>query len=92
MLFRRMENDFFQFHNQTFDQSSWDAYREAFRRDIWAHPSFRAMWTMQRESLGREFRELMDREIEATIADGSYTRLRPSRTRWSALASQQPDA
>lgn len=60
VMFRRMENDFYQFRSGTFDQGTWESYVASWQSDMFATPGCRAMWNMQRAYFGPEFRQAFD--------------------------------
>jgi len=59
-LFRRMENDYYQYRNGVFDQGTWEAYVMSWERDMFSTPSCRAMWGLQRSTFGPQFCEVFD--------------------------------
>ena len=65
VIFRRYENDFYQHSSDVFDESSWEGYRRSLANDILSQPGMRAMWKIQRENFGAEFRAFMDGEANS---------------------------
>ena len=57
VMFRRMENDYYQYRAGTFDESTWQGYVEAWRQDNLRAPGLRAMWALQSEFFNVEFAE-----------------------------------
>jgi hypothetical protein len=64
VVFRRFENDFFQFESGTFDQGAWDGYRASLHGDILAHEAFRAMWRLQHRFFAPNFVGFIDEELQ----------------------------
>ncbi|HEY5680940.1 MAG TPA: hypothetical protein VIS55_12805 [Pseudomonadales bacterium] len=65
VMFRRMESDFYQYRSGILDADTWDAYVESWRGDVFITPGGRAMWKLQRDYFGPEFRSAFD-DVEAS--------------------------
>jgi hypothetical protein len=65
VLFRRFENDFFQYRSGTFDSGAWEGYRHSLATDILASASTRAFWEQQRSAFGPEFIAFIEEQIES---------------------------
>ena len=65
VIFRRYENDFYQYNGGVLDESSWEGYRRSLASDVLSQPSMRAMWAIQRQNFGEQFRTFMDAEVDA---------------------------
>jgi hypothetical protein len=63
-VFRRFENDFFQFKSGTFDPGGWEGYQNSLIQDILPFPGFRAMWQLQRDLFAPEFVRFVDEKAE----------------------------
>ena len=64
VLFRRMENDYFQFNAGTFEPATWEAYVRGFREDTFNNPAVRVMWKLQSDYLDPAFRKYMQLQID----------------------------
>jgi hypothetical protein len=65
VLFRRFENDFFQYRSGTFDPGGWEGYRNSLAADVLASPSLRALWEQQRSMFAPEFAAYVDEQIDS---------------------------
>ena len=70
VLFRRFENDYFQYRSGTFDSGAWLGYRTSLREEVLSQAANRAIWVLTRDRFSPEFAALVDREVEAVRAAG----------------------
>jgi hypothetical protein len=59
VIFRRMEHDYYQFCNGTFEAETWVAYVRSFREDTFQNRAVRAMWELQSDYFDPKFAEYM---------------------------------
>lgn len=85
VIFRRMENDYFQFKAGTFDSETWDAYVNSFREDTFKNPALRVMWKLQATHLNPAFYEYMQPQIE----EASKSRQVDIRTEFERLLANE---
>jgi hypothetical protein len=69
-IFRRMENDFYQHQAGAFDHATWEAYAAGYIGDLFASPSGRAMWRVQRETFSEECAAYIDQLCDRGLAGG----------------------
>jgi hypothetical protein len=67
-LFRRYENDYYQYRNGLFDADTWASYRISFREDTLSAPLLRAVWSLQRDKFNPEFAAEVDQLAEQARA------------------------
>ena len=65
VLFRRFENDFFQYRSGTFDSGGWEGYRRSLTTEIIASPTIRAFWEQQRSVFAPEFTAYVDAQLDS---------------------------
>jgi hypothetical protein len=65
VLFRRFENDFFQYRSGTFDRGGWEGYRQSFATEVLASPTMRAFWEQQRSVFAPEFSAYVEEQLDS---------------------------
>lgn len=75
VIFRRMENDFYQYQAGTFDEATWQAYVKSFEIDTFAGVGARVMWKMQSAFLNPTFVKFMDEIVERAGHESYHLRL-----------------
>ena len=81
VMFRRMENDYYQFQNGTFEPETWEAYVGSFREDTFQNPAVRAMWALQSGYFDPSFVKYM----QDVVSEASDSRVPRLRDRFGAL-------
>jgi hypothetical protein len=84
MMFRRLEHDFNQRREGTFDEQTWAAYLSAFIQDVLANAAGRAMWKLQRDYFDPTFSDFLD----STLTQASQLPTHP-RQRFTELMEQE---
>ncbi len=88
VLFRRFENDFFQYRSGTFDFGAWEGYRHSLATDILSSANSRAFWKQQRSSFAPEFVAFMDEQVESA-RKAKQSDLATAALNWQALVKQE---
>jgi hypothetical protein len=83
VLFRRFENDFYQYRSGTFDYAEWEGYHQSFLREIMASPTMRAFWEQQRPVFASEFSAYVQDQLDSTSETAEVTR--NSLEEWKAI-------
>ncbi len=74
VLFRRVENDYFQVRVGGFDEATLDAYMASFRDDMLSVPGMRAMWEIQRNYFAADYVSFLTKHAERAIGDEHHRR------------------
>lgn len=91
VLFRRFENDFFQYRSGTFDPGAWEGYRNSLTSEILASPSIRAFWEQQRFAFAPQFIAFIDELLVSAPRDGQND-LAMSVQTWKELVEKESAA
>ncbi len=70
VVFRRYENDYFQYRTGNFDSTTWAGYARSILDDAFGNPVVRAMWKLQRDNFDERFTDFMDDALAKSLARG----------------------
>lgn len=93
VLFRRFENDFFQYRSGTFDPGGWEGYRRSLVVDVLSSKSMRAFWAQQRSTFAPEFVSYVDEElISARESRAASSGMPNALEEWKRLVGREGSA
>jgi hypothetical protein len=88
VLFRRFENDFFQYQSGTFDPGGWEGYRNSLVADVLGSPTLRAFWHQQRPLFAPDFVAYVEKQLPL-VSQGEAYDLNRALQEWRELVARE---
>ena len=88
ILFRRFENDYFQYRSGTFSHDAWEGYRQSLAVDVLSSANARAFWQQQHSTFAPEFIAFMNTQVESARKIGQAD-LATAASKWKALVEKE---
>lgn len=82
-IFRRYENDYYQWRAGTFDREAFEGFRRSLRGDVMEISAVRTLWKLDRKYYAHELVVFVDSEIERAQQEDSTLAQRIHALRYS---------